>query len=155
MLRGDEIEASVIHDVYVLERGVGGEAKLTKRDVIEAFGDWKVWWLLVVNICSSVPGMAFSVFLPLVVKVCSAPLFESLYFAILFYLPGSLGFLHDPLTLQSGDGLFRTSRQPSHHSTVPLRCSNATGYNLLERSRTSKVTHQFSSLPHALLWLIY
>jgi len=41
---------------------------LSRRDVLEAFSDWKIWYLLVVNICSSIPAMAFSVFLPLVVK---------------------------------------------------------------------------------------
>lgn len=41
---------------------------LTKRDVIETLKDWKLWTVLVVNICASVPSQAFSVFLPLVVK---------------------------------------------------------------------------------------
>ena len=49
---------------------VGGEPGLTKRDVFDAMSDWRIWWLLGCNISSSVPGMAFSVFLPLVVKVC-------------------------------------------------------------------------------------
>lgn len=72
LLREDGVERGPIRDTDVLVRGVGGEAGLTKRDIIEAFTDWKVWWLLGVNICSSVPGMAFAVFLPLVVKVRSA-----------------------------------------------------------------------------------
>lgn len=67
-----EVEAGPGHDADDLVRAVGGEATLTRRDVVEAFRDWKIWWLLGVNITSSVPGMAFSVFLPLVVKVCSA-----------------------------------------------------------------------------------
>ncbi|KAI9680913.1 MAG: hypothetical protein M1829_000993 [Trizodia sp. TS-e1964] len=41
---------------------------LSSLDILEAFSDWKIWYLLAVNICSSVPAMAFSVFLPLVVK---------------------------------------------------------------------------------------
>jgi hypothetical protein len=50
---------------------VGGEAVLTKQDIIDAVKDWRIWWILGCNISSSVPGMAFSVFLPLVVKVRS------------------------------------------------------------------------------------
>ena len=42
--------------------------RLTKRDVIETAKDWKLWFILGFNICASVPGQAFSVFLPLVVK---------------------------------------------------------------------------------------
>jgi hypothetical protein len=49
---------------------VGGEPGLTKQDIIDAISDWRIWWLLACNISSSIPGMAFSVFLPLVVKVC-------------------------------------------------------------------------------------
>ena len=41
---------------------------LSRLDILEAVGDWKIWYLLIVNICSSIPAMAFSVFLPLVVK---------------------------------------------------------------------------------------
>lgn len=42
--------------------------RLTKLDVAEALLDWKLWYVLVFNICASVPGQAFSVFLPLVVN---------------------------------------------------------------------------------------
>jgi hypothetical protein len=42
--------------------------RLNKRDVIETIKDWKLWTILVCNICASVPSQAFSVFLPLVVK---------------------------------------------------------------------------------------
>ena len=42
--------------------------KLTKRDVVETAKDWKLWYVLFFNILASVPGQAFSVFLPLVVK---------------------------------------------------------------------------------------
>ena len=41
---------------------------LTKRDVVETAKDWKLWYILFFNILASVPGQAFSVFLPLVVK---------------------------------------------------------------------------------------
>lgn len=83
LLREDGVEPDVVRDADALAKVVGGEAKLTKRDIIEAFRDWKIWWILVVNICSSVPGAAFSVFLPLVVKVCPTPLSrttESLFY---------------------------------------------------------------------------
>lgn len=49
-------------------RDVTSDVGLSRRDILEAFSDWKIWYLLVINICSSVPAMAFSVFLPLVVK---------------------------------------------------------------------------------------
>ena len=42
--------------------------RLTKRDIIETAKDWKLWYVLFFGICASVPGQAFSVFLPLVVK---------------------------------------------------------------------------------------
>ncbi|KAH0611700.1 uncharacterized protein H6S33_010965 [Morchella sextelata] len=66
---GEEEEVEVI----VGKSTVGGEGALTRRDVEEAFRDWKIWWILVVNIASSVPGMAFSVFLPLVIKGMGHP----------------------------------------------------------------------------------
>lgn len=42
--------------------------RLSKRDLIETGKDWKLWFVLFFNICASIPGQAFSVFLPLVVK---------------------------------------------------------------------------------------
>ncbi|KAF4974315.1 hypothetical protein FZEAL_8765 [Fusarium zealandicum] len=42
--------------------------RLTKRDFIETLKDWKLWSVLILNICASVPSGAFSVFLPLVVQ---------------------------------------------------------------------------------------
>lgn len=44
-----------------------GSRRLGKRDVIETAKDWKLWTVLICNICASVPSQAFSVFLPLVV----------------------------------------------------------------------------------------
>jgi hypothetical protein len=44
------------------------EDQLTKRDVVETAKDWKTWYVLVFNICASVPNQTFSVFLPLVVQ---------------------------------------------------------------------------------------
>lgn len=42
--------------------------RLTKRDVVETAKDWKLFFLLVCNICASVPSQAFSVFMPMVVQ---------------------------------------------------------------------------------------
>ncbi|KAH7130010.1 major facilitator superfamily domain-containing protein [Dactylonectria estremocensis] len=42
--------------------------RLHKRDFVETAKDWKLWSVLVLNICASVPSSAFSVFLPLVVQ---------------------------------------------------------------------------------------
>ncbi|KAG0634352.1 major facilitator superfamily domain-containing protein [Tuber brumale] len=47
---------------------IGGEPGLNRQDITDAITDWRVWWLLICNITSSVPGIAFGVFLPLVVK---------------------------------------------------------------------------------------
>lgn len=44
------------------------EDQLTRRDVVETAKDWKTWYVLVFNICASVPNQTFSVFLPLVVQ---------------------------------------------------------------------------------------
>ncbi|KAI9774413.1 MAG: hypothetical protein M1840_004307 [Geoglossum simile] len=55
-------------DQLEIGRGFTTDKGLSKRDVVEAITDWKIWYILVINICSSIPGMAFSVFLPLVVK---------------------------------------------------------------------------------------
>jgi MFS family permease len=41
---------------------------LSMRDARETFTDWKLYYIQVFNICASVPSLAFSVFLPLVVK---------------------------------------------------------------------------------------
>ncbi len=43
--------------------------KLTRRDVIEAIKDWKLWFVLPFNILSSVPPQGFTIFFPIVVTV--------------------------------------------------------------------------------------
>lgn len=85
----DSIKDTISHD-EVLERTGGAEAEtllhdgsklkdkssqtltyargLTILDIVDAFTDWKVWYLLVANILSAVPAAAFTVFLPLIVK---------------------------------------------------------------------------------------
>ena len=47
---------------------VTADTGLSRSDVLSAFLDWKVWYLLVCNILSAIPATAFSVFLPLVIK---------------------------------------------------------------------------------------
>ncbi|KAH6880502.1 major facilitator superfamily domain-containing protein [Thelonectria olida] len=42
--------------------------RLSKRDFVETLKDWKLWSVLFMNICASVPSSAFSVFLPLVIQ---------------------------------------------------------------------------------------
>lgn len=44
------------------------EDRLSKRDVVEAAKDWKLWFVLIFNICASLPTQAFGVFMPLVVR---------------------------------------------------------------------------------------
>jgi hypothetical protein len=42
--------------------------RISRRDFLETARDWKTWYLLVFNICASVPNQTFSVFLPIVVQ---------------------------------------------------------------------------------------
>ena len=58
---------------YVLsEYGVANteefSQRLTMRDVLETAKDWKLWTILICNICASVPSQAFGIFLPVVVE---------------------------------------------------------------------------------------
>jgi MFS family permease len=59
---------------WVVERVQPGELAAKQqpgvswRDVAETIRDWKLWFVLVFNICASVPATAFSIFLPLVVQ---------------------------------------------------------------------------------------
>ncbi|KAK0617691.1 major facilitator superfamily transporter [Immersiella caudata] len=59
---------------WVVERVQPGESATKKqpgiswKDVTETMRDWKLWFVLVFNICASVPATAFSIFLPLVVQ---------------------------------------------------------------------------------------
>lgn len=101
-------------EVEVGVGGVGGEPGLTKRDVVEAVRDWKVWWVLGVNVCSSVPGMAFSVFLPLVVKVSGGVFGEG------------------PGLMLVGYGVFCASCEPSNYPAVPLWRGYALGNVVFE-----------------------
>ncbi|KAF9880545.1 major facilitator superfamily transporter [Colletotrichum karsti] len=65
--------------------------RLKKRDFIETFRDWKFWYVLVFNICASVPGQAFSVFLPLVVQGLGYSSIEANLMSVPPYVCGALG----------------------------------------------------------------
>lgn len=54
-----------------IDSSLSEDTKLTRRDIVEAFKDWKLWYVLIFNILASVPPQAFGVFLPLVVKAIS------------------------------------------------------------------------------------
>lgn len=49
-------------------RPVTDDRGLTRADVLGALFDWKLWYLLVCNILSTMPVTAFSVFMPLVLR---------------------------------------------------------------------------------------
>lgn len=53
---------------YVATNTEGVSQRLTMRDVIETAKDWKLWTVLICNICASVPSQAFGIFLPVVVE---------------------------------------------------------------------------------------
>lgn len=58
----------VVDRVGGVEPNAAKYSSLTRRDLVETLRDWKLWFVLVFNICASVPVTAFSVFLPLVVQ---------------------------------------------------------------------------------------
>lgn len=55
----------MIHDADI--DGIA-DPRLSKRDVAQTIVDWKTWYVLVFNICASVPNQTFFMFLPLVVQ---------------------------------------------------------------------------------------
>ncbi|KAF6802252.1 allantoate transport protein [Colletotrichum sojae] len=67
------------------------EDRLCRRDVVETLRDWKLWYILVFNICASVPGQAFSVFLPLVVQGLGYSSIQANLMSVPPYVCGALG----------------------------------------------------------------
>ncbi|WQF88112.1 Putative major facilitator superfamily, MFS transporter superfamily [Colletotrichum destructivum] len=67
------------------------EDRLTKRDFVETARDWKFWYVLAFNICASVPGQAFSVFLPLVVQGLGYSSIEANLMSVPPYVCGAVG----------------------------------------------------------------
>ncbi|KAH0424746.1 allantoate transport protein [Colletotrichum camelliae] len=72
------------------ENGIENE-RLKKRDFLETLRDWKFWYVLVFNICASVPGQAFSVFLPLVVQGLGYSSIQANLMSVPPYVCGALG----------------------------------------------------------------
>ncbi|KIW72077.1 hypothetical protein PV04_00298 [Phialophora macrospora] len=65
--------------------------RLNKRDVVETAKDWKLWYVLFFNILASVPGQAFSVFLPLVVTGLGYSSIEANLMSVPPYVCGAAG----------------------------------------------------------------
>ncbi|KAH8898341.1 major facilitator superfamily transporter [Thozetella sp. PMI_491] len=65
--------------------------RLSKRDIIETAKDWKLWFVLVFNICASVPTQAFSVFLPLVLAALGYSNLEANLMSVPPYVCGAVG----------------------------------------------------------------
>ncbi|KIX94011.1 uncharacterized protein Z520_10348 [Fonsecaea multimorphosa CBS 102226] len=65
--------------------------RLTRRDVVETARDWKLWYVLGFNILASIPGQAFSVFLPLVVKGLGYSSIEANLMSVPPYICGAVG----------------------------------------------------------------
>jgi hypothetical protein len=63
-----EQKSHAVHRMEV-DSALSEKSKITRRDIIETFKDWKLWYVLIFNILASVPPQAFGVFLPLVVEV--------------------------------------------------------------------------------------
>lgn len=72
------------------ESGIEKE-RLTKRDVVETARDWKLWYVLFFNILASVPGQAFSVFLPLVVAGLGYSSIQANLMSVPPYVCGAVG----------------------------------------------------------------
>ncbi|KAJ9144212.1 Nicotinamide mononucleotide permease [Pleurostoma richardsiae] len=74
---------------------VGGdstpEERLTRRDIVETVRDWKLWCMLLFNMCASVPSQAFSVFLPLVVQGMGFSSLDANLMSVPPYIIGALG----------------------------------------------------------------
>ncbi|OLN87016.1 High-affinity nicotinic acid transporter 1 [Colletotrichum chlorophyti] len=67
------------------------EDRLTVRDFVETARDWKFWYVLMFNICASVPGQAFSVFLPLVVQGLGYSSIQANLMSVPPYVCGAVG----------------------------------------------------------------
>ncbi|KAH7347054.1 major facilitator superfamily domain-containing protein [Pyrenochaeta sp. MPI-SDFR-AT-0127] len=65
--------------------------RLTKRDIVETGKDWKLWYVLVFNICASVPSQAFSVFLPLVIQGLGYSSIKANLMSVPPYVCGAVG----------------------------------------------------------------
>lgn len=64
---------------------------ITIRDVKESLQDWKFWVILPANIAASVPGQAFSVFLPIIVRDLGYTSYRANLFSVPIYVIGAVG----------------------------------------------------------------
>ncbi|KAK3315746.1 major facilitator superfamily domain-containing protein [Apodospora peruviana] len=71
--------------------GTADSAGLTRRDVIETIKDWKLLFVVVCNVCASVPSTAFSVFLPLVVEGMGYSALEANLMTVPPFVCGAVG----------------------------------------------------------------
>ncbi|OAP55133.1 hypothetical protein AYL99_10833 [Fonsecaea erecta] len=90
--------------------------RLTRRDVLETAYDWKLWYVLVFNILASVPGQAFSVFLPLVVAGLGYSSIEANLMSVPPYVCGAVGLYI--FAISSDRSTFRKER--GYHIFVSL-----------------------------------
>ncbi|KAF2848512.1 major facilitator superfamily transporter [Plenodomus tracheiphilus IPT5] len=65
--------------------------RITRRDFVETAKDVKLWYLLIFNICASVPSQAFSIFLPLVVQGLGYSSLQANLMSIPPYICGAIG----------------------------------------------------------------
>ncbi|KAK1835711.1 high-affinity nicotinic acid transporter [Podospora conica] len=86
---------------------------VSRRDLVETARDWKLWFVLVCNICASVPATAFAVFLPLVVEGMGYTSIEANLMSVPPAVCGALGL-----------GLFAASsgrrREHGYHIVVAI-----------------------------------
>ncbi|KAK3342218.1 major facilitator superfamily domain-containing protein, partial [Neurospora tetraspora] len=64
---------------------------VTWREIVETVRDWKLWFLLLCNICASIPSTAFSVFLPLVVEGMGYSALQANLMSVPPFVFGALG----------------------------------------------------------------
>lgn len=80
--------------------------RLSKRDIIETAKDWTLCHVLFFNICASIPGQAFSVFLPLMVKGLWYTSLRANPMSVPSYVCGAVGLyafaLHSEYRLERG-----------------------------------------------------
>jgi len=83
--------ARYVHHTYGEDGLEKSTERLSKRDLIETGKDWKLWFVLFFNICASIPGQAFSVFLPLVVEGLGFTSLRANLMSVPPYLCGAVG----------------------------------------------------------------
>ncbi|KAI9891121.1 MAG: hypothetical protein M1814_003320 [Vezdaea aestivalis] len=62
------IRNSAVRSQHETNESMTNEKGLTRQDILDAILEWKVWFLLICNICSSIPVVGFTIFLPMVIR---------------------------------------------------------------------------------------